>query len=273
MPIERLKQLAALSASVPEGFTLHSRVQKVIAERLAMAEGKQPLDWGMGETLAYATLLDQGYGVRLSGEDVSRGTFSHRHAVLHDQKREKWDAGTWVPLQHLKDGQPTFEVIDSVLSEYGVLGFEYGYATSDPTRLVVWEAQFGDFANVAQVVIDQFIAAGEVKWGRVCGLVLLLPHGYEGQGPEHSSARPERFLQLCAEHNMQVCVPTTPAQIYPHAAPADGAAVSQAADRHESEEPAAPQGGGVDARRARERPLQHRDRRDRHARREEACGA
>jgi len=214
VPIERLKQLAQLSASVPEGFSLHARVQKVIADRREMAKGAQPLDWGMAETLAYATLLDQGYGVRLSGEDVSRGTFTHRHAVLHDQKREKWDAGTWIPLQHLKDGQTTFEVIDSVLSEYGVLGFEYGYATSDPTRLVLWEAQFGDFANVAQVVIDQFIAAGEVKWGRVCGLVLLLPHGYEGQGPEHSSARPERFLQLCAEHNMQVVVPTTPAQIY-----------------------------------------------------------
>ena len=214
LPIDRLKQLAELCASVPEGFSLHPRVQKVIADRREMAKGAQPLDWGMAETLAYASLLDQGYGVRLSGEDVSRGTFTHRHAVLHDQKREKWDAGTWVPLQHLKDGQPTFEVIDSVLSEYGVLGFEYGYATSDPTKLVIWEAQFGDFANVAQVVIDQFIAAGEVKWGRVCGLVLLLPHGYEGQGPEHSSARPERFLQLCAEHNMQVVVPTTPAQIY-----------------------------------------------------------
>ncbi|HVE50338.1 MAG TPA: 2-oxoglutarate dehydrogenase E1 component [Casimicrobiaceae bacterium] len=214
VPLERLKTLALRAIDVPEGFTLHPRVQKVIAERRAMAEGKQPLDWGMGETLAYATLLDDGYGVRLSGEDVSRGTFSHRHVVVHDQNREKWDAGTYTPLQHIKDGQPTFEVIDSVLSEYGVVGFEYGYATSDPTKLVLWEAQFGDFVNVAQVVIDQFIAAGEVKWGRVCGLVLLLPHGYEGQGPEHSSARPERFLQLCAEHNMQVCVPTTPAQIF-----------------------------------------------------------
>jgi 2-oxoglutarate dehydrogenase E1 component len=214
VPLKTLKALGKKAATVQEGFKLHPRVEKVIAERRAMAEGKAPLDWGMGETLAYATLLADGYGVRLSGEDVGRGTFTHRHAVLHDQNREKWDAGTWVPLQHLKDGQPTFEVIDSVLTEYGVLGFEYGFATSDPERLVLWEAQFGDFANGAQVIIDQFISSGEVKWGSFCGLVLLLPHGYEGQGPEHSSARPERFLQLCAEHNMQVCVPTTPAQIY-----------------------------------------------------------
>ncbi len=214
VPMERLKALGIRCTLAPEGFTVHPRVQKVMAERRAMAEGKQPLDWGMGETLAYASLLDQGYGVRLSGEDVGRGTFAHRHAVLHDQNRERWDAGTWVPLQHLREDQPAFDVFDSVLSELGVLGFEYGYSTSDPNRLVIWEAQFGDFANVAQVVIDQFIASGEVKWGRVCGLVLLLPHGYEGQGPEHSSARPERFLQLCAEHNLQVCVPTTPAQIY-----------------------------------------------------------
>jgi 2-oxoglutarate dehydrogenase E1 component len=189
-------------------------VEKVIADRRAMGEGELPLDWGMGETLAYASLLDQGFGVRLSGQDSARGTFSHRHAVLHDQNREKWDAGIWIPLQHIRDGQPDFDVIDSVLSEAAVVGFEYGYSTSEPNKLVVWEAQFGDFANGAQVVVDQFIAAGEVKWGRVCGLTLLLPHGYEGQGPEHSSARPERYLQLCAAHNMQVCVPSSPAQIY-----------------------------------------------------------
>jgi 2-oxoglutarate dehydrogenase E1 component len=214
VPMKALKALAKKVCEVPSGFKLHPRVEKVIADRRAMADGKMALDWGMGETLAYATLLDDGYGVRLSGEDVGRGTFVHRHAVLHDQNREKWDSGTWVPLEHLKAGQPTIEIIDSVLTELGVLGFEYGYATSDPQRLVIWEAQFGDFANGAQVVIDQFISSGEAKWGRLCGLVLLLPHGYEGQGPEHSSARPERFLQLCAEHNMQVCVPTTPAQIY-----------------------------------------------------------
>ncbi len=214
VPIATLRALARKLGEIPAGFKLHPRVERVIADRLAMGEGKLPLDWGMGETLAYATLLDGGYGVRLSGQDVGRGTFSHRHAVLHDQNREKWDSGTWIPLEHVKPGQPTFEVIDSVLTENAVLGFEYGYTTSDPGRLVAWEAQFGDFANGAQVVIDQFIASGEAKWGRICGLVMLLPHGHEGQGPEHSSARPERYLQLCAEHNMQVCVPSTPAQIY-----------------------------------------------------------
>ena len=214
VPMETLKAVAKAATTVPEGFKVHPRVERVLADRRAMGEGKLPLDWGMAETLAYGTLLNQGIGVRLSGEDTARGTFSHRHAVLHDQNREKWDAGTWTPLEHVRAEQPEFEVIDSVLTEYGVLGFEYGYSTSDPLRLVIWEAQFGDFANGAQVVIDQFIASGEVKWGRICGLVMLLPHGYEGQGPEHSSARPERYLQLCAEHNMQVCVPSTPAQIY-----------------------------------------------------------
>ncbi|TMG82719.1 MAG: 2-oxoglutarate dehydrogenase E1 component, partial [Betaproteobacteria bacterium] len=214
VPVKQLRELCRKITEVPADFKLHPRVEKVIADRRAMGDGEMPLDWGMGETLAYAALLNEGYSVRLSGQDAGRGTFSHRHAVLHDQNRERWDSGTWIPLQHVKEGQPDFEIIDSVLSEEAVLGFEYGYSTSDPNRLVVWEAQFGDFANGAQVVIDQFIAAGEVKWGRVCGLTLLLPHGYEGQGPEHSSARPERYLQLCAEHNMQVCVPTTPAQIF-----------------------------------------------------------
>ena len=214
VPMKKLKALAQKVTTVPSNFKLHPRVEKVIADRRAMGEGEMPLDWGMGETLAYASLVDQGFGVRLSGQDSGRGTFSHRHAVLHDQNREKWDAGIWVPLQHIAEGQPCFDVIDSVLSEEAVVGFEYGYSTSEPNKLVAWEAQFGDFANGAQVVIDQFIAAGEVKWGRVSGLTLLLPHGYEGQGPEHSSARPERYLQLCAEHNMQVCVPTTPAQIF-----------------------------------------------------------
>ena len=214
VPLKTLKSLAKKLSEIPAAFKLHPRVERVIADRKAMGEGKLPLDWGMGETLAYATLLNDGYGVRLSGQDVGRGTFAHRHAVLHDQNREKWDSGSWIPLEHLQPDQPTFEVIDSVLTENAVLGFEYGYTTSDPSRLVAWEAQFGDFANGAQVVIDQFIASGEAKWGRICGLVLLLPHGYEGQGPEHSSARPERYLQLCAEHNMQVCVPSTPAQIY-----------------------------------------------------------
>ncbi len=212
--VKTLHMLAEAVTRVPDGFKVHPRVEKVLADRRAMGKGKLPLDWGMGETLAYATLVEDGYGVRLSGEDAGRGTFSHRHAVLHDQSREKWDAGIWVPLQHIKDSQPEVEIIDSVLSELGVLGFEYGYATSDPNRLVIWEAQFGDFTNGGQVVVDQFITSGEVKWGRVCGLVLFLPHGHEGQGPEHSSARPERFLQLSAEHNIQVVVPTTPAQIY-----------------------------------------------------------
>ncbi len=209
-----LQSLGFKMTDVPANFQLHPRVEKVIADRRKMAEGEMKLDWGMGENLAYAVLLDRGYSVRLSGEDVGRGTFSHRHVVFHDQQREKWDAGIWVPLQHIKEQQPEFEVIDSVLTENAVLGFEYGYATSSPNKMVIWEAQFGDFANGAQVVIDQFISSGEVKWGRKCGLTMLLPHGYEGQGPEHSSARPERFLQLCAQHNMQVAVPSTPAQIF-----------------------------------------------------------
>jgi 2-oxoglutarate dehydrogenase E1 component len=207
---ERLAALGQRLARVPADITLHSRVAQVMHNRGRMFAGEQPLDWGAAETLAYASLLDEGFAVRLCGQDTGRGTFFHRHAVLHDQNSEQ----QYIPLEHVKDGQPRFTVIDSVLSEEAVLGFEYGYAAANPDSLVIWEAQFGDFVNGAQVVIDQFISSGEAKWGRLCGLTMMLPHGYEGQGPEHSSARLERFLQLCAENNMQVCVPSTPAQMF-----------------------------------------------------------
>jgi 2-oxoglutarate dehydrogenase E1 component len=214
VPLSELKRLSERVTSVPEGFKLHPTVARVMESRRQMAEGKVPVDWGMAETLAYASLLSNGYDVRLSGQDMGRGTFAHRHAVLHDQERERWDEGSYTPLQHIGKDQGDFVVIDSVLSEEAVLGFEYGFSTAEPNALVVWEAQFGDFANGAQVVMDQFISSGETKWGRVCGLVQFLPHGYEGQGPEHSSARLERYLQLCAEHNIQVCVPSNAAQIF-----------------------------------------------------------
>ncbi|MDP1935115.1 MAG: 2-oxoglutarate dehydrogenase E1 component [Nitrosomonas sp.] len=212
--IETLKQLAVRLTDIPEGFRLQQRVEKIIADRRLMGSGELPLDWGMAENLAYAALLQEGYPVRLSGQDSGRGTFFHRHAVLHDQVTADQDERVYVPLRHIQPEQPDFVVIDSMLSEEAVLGFEYGYATTQPNELVIWEAQFGDFANGAQVVIDQFIASGEAKWGRVCGLVMMLPHGYEGQGPEHSSARLERYLQLCANYNIQVCVPSTPAQMF-----------------------------------------------------------
>jgi 2-oxoglutarate dehydrogenase E1 component len=214
VPLERLQNLAIPLTTVPENFILHSRVKKIVEDRIAMTHGDLPLDWGMAETLAYATLLTEGYPVRLSGQDSGRGTFFHRHAAWHDQKRAVSSDGIYIPLQHLSPDQADFVVIDSLLSEEGVLGFEYGYATAEPSSLVLWEAQFGDFANGAQVVIDQFIASGEVKWGRKCGLVMLLPHGYEGQGAEHSSGRIERYLQLCADYNIQVCIPSTPAQMF-----------------------------------------------------------
>ncbi len=189
-------------------------MKKVLDDRAAMGRGDVNVDWGMGEHMAFASLVASGYPVRLSGEDCGRGTFTHRHAVLHDQNREKFDEGTYTPLQNVAENQAPFVVIDSILSEEAVLAFEYGYASNDPNTLVIWEAQFGDFVNGAQVVIDQFIASGEVKWGRVNGLTMMLPHGYEGQGPEHSSARLERFMQLSADTNMQVVQPTTASQIF-----------------------------------------------------------
>lgn len=214
VPVTELKRLAERITTIPEHLKLHPLVEKVIKDRANMGRGDQPLDWGMGEHLAFASLVASGYPVRITGQDAGRGTFTHRHSVLHDQGRERWDAGSYVPLQNVSENQAPFTVIDSVLSEEAVLGFEYGYSTAEPNALVIWEAQFGDFVNGAQVVIDQFISSGEVKWGRASGLTMMLPHGYEGQGPEHSSARIERFLQLCADHNMQVVQPTTPAQIF-----------------------------------------------------------
>ncbi len=214
IPMAELKRLATKITTLPENFKPHRLVENLMAGRIAMGKGEKPLDWGMGEHLAFASLVSSGYPVRITGQDCGRGTFVHRHAVLHDQNREKWDAGTHVPLQHVSSNQAPFLVIDSVLSEEAVLAFEYGYSAAEPNALVIWEAQFGDFVNGAQVVIDQFISSGEAKWGRASGLTMMLPHGYEGQGPEHSSARPERFLQLCAENNMQVVQPTNAAQIF-----------------------------------------------------------
>ena len=210
VPLSRLKSVAEKANSSPEGISVQRQVKKILEDRRKMGAGGLEINWGFAETMAYATLLVDGFPVRMTGQDIGRGTFSHRHVVLHNQTGD--DA--YIPLQHLSDDQASFVIYDSLLSEEAVLAFEYGYATTNPTGLVLWEAQFGDFANGAQVVIDQFITSGEHKWARLCGLTMLLPHGYEGQGPEHSSARLERYLQLCAEHNIQVCMPTTPAQVF-----------------------------------------------------------
>ncbi|MFQ6007284.1 MAG: 2-oxoglutarate dehydrogenase E1 component, partial [Woeseia sp.] len=203
-------ELGTVIIATPDGFVPHGRVQRILAERAKMAAGETDMDWGFAETMAYASLIKDGYNCRLVGQDSGRGTFFHRHAVLHNQANRQ----EYTPLEHISDRPDAFRVIDSLLSEEAVMGFEYGYATTEPDTLVIWEGQFGDFANGAQVVIDQFISSGEAKWGRLCGLTLFLPHGYEGQGPEHSSARLERFLQLCAEHNIQVCIPSTAAQMF-----------------------------------------------------------
>ena len=205
-----VRELNEKLSVVPEGFVVQRQVQKIYESRKKMAAGEIECNWGFAETMAYATTLAEGFPIRFTGQDVGRGTFSHRHAVLHDQEK----GGDYTPLKNIAADQPTFELYDSLLSEEAVLAFEYGYATTMPNVQVIWEAQFGDFANGAQVVIDQFVTSGEQKWDRLCGLTLLLPHGFEGQGPEHSSARLERFLQMCAEHNIQVCTPTTPSQIF-----------------------------------------------------------
>jgi 2-oxoglutarate dehydrogenase E1 component len=208
--LQFLRSLGSELIEMPEGFVLQRQTKKIYEDRKLMAAGGRPIDWGFAELLAYGSLLKEGYGVRMTGQDCGRGTFSHRHAVVHDQS----DGTSHLPLRNIAKDDQLIDVYDSFLSEEAVLAFEYGYASTTPNALVIWEAQFGDFANGAQVVIDQFITSGEIKWSRLCGLTMLLPHGYEGQGPEHSSARLERFMQLCAEHNIQVCVPTTPAQVF-----------------------------------------------------------
>jgi 2-oxoglutarate dehydrogenase E1 component len=208
--LKELQSIAHKMAELPEHFVVQKQVAKLLDDRKKMTAGATPINWGYAEVMAYATLLSQGFKIRLTGQDVGRGTFSHRHAVLHDQK----EGGEYIPLDSIAEANGQFKLYDSFLSEEAVLGFEYGYASTSPGTMVIWEAQFGDFANGAQVVIDQFITSGEHKWARLSGLTMLLPHGYEGAGPEHSSARLERYLQLCAEHNVQVCVPTTPAQMF-----------------------------------------------------------
>ena len=207
---DRLGHVARHLTEIPTGFDPHPKVAKLFEARAEMARGKRPLDWGIAELLAYGTVAWDGHAVRLVGQDVQRGTFSHRHAVLHDHR----NGAPYMPLAHLREGQGKVAIFDSLLSEAAALGFEYGYSLEQPEALVIWEAQFGDFVNGAQVLIDQFLSSSEVKWNRLSGLVLLLPHGMEGQGPEHSSARLERFLELSVEDNWRVVNLTTPAQIF-----------------------------------------------------------
>ena len=214
LPAAEIKRLADRFTDIPADVKLHNTVSKIIDNRKAMAVGEQAIDWGMAETIAYASLLEAGHDIRISGEDSGRGTFSHRHAVLHDQNRAERTGGVYIPLQHIGEKQGRFNVIDSILNEEAVMAYEYGYASSAPEDLVIWEAQFGDFANGAQIAIDQFITSGETKWGRWCGLTVILPHGYDGQGPEHSSARVERWLQLCAEENIQVLMMSEASQMF-----------------------------------------------------------
>jgi 2-oxoglutarate dehydrogenase E1 component len=207
---KKLTRIVELATQTPDGFSLHRTVQRIVKARRAMAAGKEPLDWGCAEMLAYGSLVMDGVPVRLAGQDSQRGTFAHRHAAWHDIKTGE----VYVPLANMSKDQAEFVVLNTMLSELAVLGFEYGISSADPRRLVLWEAQFGDFVNGAQMIIDQFISSAEAKWQRMCGLVMLLPHGSEGMGPEHSSARLERFLQMCAKNNMQVAYPTTPAQFF-----------------------------------------------------------
>ena len=208
--INKIKQLSDNLQITPKDFDVHPRVKKIMVARKEMGDGFINVDWGFAENLAYATLVDDGINIRLTGQDCGRGTFAHRHAVLHDQSKPD----KYIPLQNIRKGQGTIKIVDSILSEESALGFEYGYSIADPKSLVIWEAQFGDFANGAQAIIDQYICSGEAKWGRMSGLVMLLPHGLEGQGPEHSSARLERYLQLASAHNIQVCIPSTASQIF-----------------------------------------------------------
>ena len=242
-----LKDIGRKITEVPEGFHVHRTIQRFLENRAKAIENGEGIDWATGEALAFGTLLHEGHHVRLSGQDSERGTFSQRHSVLIDQE----DESRYTPLNHIGEDQGHYEVINSMLSEEAVLGYEYGYTLAEPKALTMWEAQFGDFANGAQVVFDQFISSGERKWLRMSGLVCLLPHGYEGQGPEHSSARLERFLQMCAEDNMQVVQLHDAGELLPHAAPPAEARYPQAADPDDAEVAAAPQARGVAARRTR----------------------